>query len=129
MNRKPKKVIWIVAVCVVLGLVLYSVFVNNLFYIFADEEVTIISPDGTKQMVIQEVYGLGGIRKAEVYICTNSKSALWNRLTRIKVGTVSGIANSKTAIYGNWVGDHVKVGFLADGRRESKTFEIPAFLR
>ena len=123
------KILIIAALSVILLAILYLGFVDHLFYSHS-EEIIKISPDGNKQLIIREFEGLIGAHGADVYICANSRSAFWNRLSRIKVGTVSGIAHSKTGIYGSWAGDqHVKVGFLADGRRESKTFTVPALFR
>ena len=129
------KVLWITSLVILIAtVVIILCYVGLVHHIFSlspvGEPIVQVSPDGTKQLVIQEYSGLGGVHGADVYISANSNSAIWNRLTRIKVGSVSGISHSTAVVYGSWAGDQqVKVGILADGRRKSKTFDVPAVFR
>ena len=94
------------------------------------------SPDGTKQLVIQEYYALNA-EGAIYYIEYTGESNFWKRITRVKLGQqVLGGGHDpkgKGEYIVEWTDESVTVSFLANHRDEprwgSRTNKLPLWFR
>ena len=95
-----------------------------------------VSPDGSKQLVIQEYYALNA-EGAIYYIEYTGESNFWKRLTRVKLGDP--VLGSYTDPKGKgeyiveWTDESVTVSFLENGRDKPRyrpeTYKLPLWFR
>ena len=135
------KIFWIIgAVALVAAIAVIAYFYVIVCAAFGEHPVgdpfIKASPDGTKQLVIQEYYALNA-EGAIYYIEYTGESNFWKRLTRVKLGDP--VLGSYTDPKGKgeyiveWTDKNVTVSFLENHRDEPRyrpeTYKLPLWFR